>query len=124
MTKTNTITDPVSGLTFEELDALLREDAKMRNTGTVDVTDAVMQRVRKMPLLVPGRRTAWTQGYRRAVAAVAVLMFFATGGAAMAQYQTKVANERLASMFSSVYDFDYGNSSSVYMNEYEEDYTI
>lgn len=124
MTKTNTITDPVSGLTFEELDALLREDAKMRNTGTVDVTDAVMQRVRKMPLLVPGRRAAWTQGYRRAVAAVAVLMFFATGGAAMAQYQTKVANERLASMFSSVYDFDYGNSSSVYMNEYEEDYTI
>ena len=113
MTKTNTITD-------EELNALLLEDARTRNNTSVDVTAAVMQRVRKMPLFVPSqtqKTSTRTSARRRAVAAVAALILFATGGAAMGQYQNKVANERLASMFFSVYDFDYGNSSSVYMNE-------
>ena len=117
---TKTITDPESGLTFEELDTLLKEDARMCNATsakmTVDVTGAVMARVRKMPFLQPAPNAVMRRR-RRAVAAVAVMVILATGGAGAGQYQTKVADERLASMFSSVYDFDYGHSSSVYMNE-------
>lgn len=105
----------------EQLDDLLREDAKALTAWIpgkrVDVTGAVMERVGKMPYMLPSHNTALLRR-RRAVAAVAVMVILTTTGAGFGQYQTKVADEQLASMFSSVYDFhaDYG-SSSVYASE-------
>lgn len=112
-------------ITDQELDALLREDAsimKSRPVGrAVDVTDAVMQRVGKMPYLLPSHNAAMRRR-RRAVAAVAAMVLLCSTGAGFGQYQTKVANERLASMFSSVYAFDYCHSSSVCASEMEAGY--
>lgn len=112
-------------ITDEQLDALLREDATIMKASapgtTVDVTGSVMQRVGRMPFLLPSHNVALRK-QRRAVAAVAALLLLSTTGAGVGQYQTKVANQRLASMFSSVYNFDYGHSSSVCANESEISY--
>lgn len=111
-------------ITDEELDALLHDYAQVDYPGhtSVDVTGAVMQRVRKMPFVF--RQPKVPHAVRRAVAAIAVMVVLATGGAGFGQYQNKVANERLASMFSSVYDFhaDYGSGISTCASELEIGY--
>lgn len=103
-------------ITDEELDALLHDYAHTLGHSPVDVTDAVMHRVGKMPFLLPSYNLVHRRR-RMAVAAVAALLLLSTTGAGLGHYQLRVADERLASMFSSVYDYDFSQESSVYMNE-------
>ena len=104
-------------ITDQELDALLREDARITAAsipegGHRDVTPAVMQRVRKMAFLLPSYNPLLRRR-RLAVAAVAVIVLLTTTGAGLGHYQSRVADEQLASMFSTVYDFhaDYGQDT-------------
>ena len=86
-------------MTDNELDTLLRQHSLTRS---VDVTSAVMHRVKHTPYLMPShplrrRRMA-------AVAAVACLLL-STSGIGYSHYQNRLADQRIASMFTSVYNY-------------------
>ena len=78
---------------------------------TVDVTDAVMQRVSKQPLLVPRRHSVWQRW--TVAASVAVLLSAGT----VAFFSSKPSDSSINAIFTDVYDYSYNTDNATICDE-------
>jgi len=95
-------------------DPLLQQLRDLRYTEPIDVTDAVMARVAKMPLISPQRqRTRRLQWWATAVAACAVI---AVAVNITLLFTTNYNEAQISSVIASVYNYhaDYQASPSYY----------